>query len=147
MHRHLFLLIVIVSGVFMLAGCGEKDKGIIPEKADLTHHRYEILTMDGKQYEKFHEMPAPYIEFGENFTVNGKICNVFRGQGTLENGTLKVAQMASTMMLCPNDQGNQLERMFNQLLTEGSEVRLDGEKLVIRGQGGELVYTLRDLVN
>ncbi len=114
------------------------------EKSDLVRRRFVLETLDGKPFLKVENMPS--IEFNEDFSVNGRICNLFRGMGELENGILKVENMASTMMMCGNDEVNQFEHLFGQLMASGVAVSLDGNKLQLEGDGHVLVYGAADWV-
>ena len=116
-----------------------------PVKKDLLHHNYVLQSLDGKDFVS--EFKTPNLSFNEGFRVSGQVCNSFFGQAELADGVLWVENMASTMMLCPDPKLNELEGLFGQMLRAGARVELDGDKLILRQGGHELVYKLRDYVN
>lgn len=129
------------------SGESMSEGGEVSQK-DLLHRRFELRTVNGKEYAL--QGARPNISFNENFHVSGSVCNGFMGPGTLENGVLSAKNMAATRKLCITEELNKLEADFFALMRNGASVELDGQRLVLRGKGREddlvLEYTVKDLV-
>lgn len=141
----ILIICCILLGVFM-AGC-VRNEGASSSVAgsDLLHHHFVLVSVDGKAAPMAGEQ-KPFLEFGEGFRVFGKICNNFNGQAVLKSGVLKADQVASTLMLCPDDSLNALETQFHQALQQGLKVQLQNTILTLRGEGHTYTYELKDLV-
>jgi len=131
------LIVALAVGVAM-AG----DSAITQQ--DLLHHRFVLVSVDGKEFSAQGQVPS--IEFNEGLRISGFVCNRFRGQGHLAGSVLTVDQLASTKMLCTDPALNELETLFTRMLSEGVKLRLDGQRLVVRQGGRELVYKLSDWI-
>ncbi len=83
---------------------------------------------------------TPTLVFGENFLVAGKICNNFRGTGTLKGDVLNVSPVLSTRMACPSASWNQLEQDFFRQLESGLKVSRDGHTLKLEGSNHFFVF-------
>lgn len=103
----------------------------------LRGRKFELASVDGAEYAGD---PRPNIEFDANLAVHGKVCNGFRGQGTLENGVLRTAQVVSTRMLCVHNDLSQLETRLLRLLDAGVAVDCDDGTLTLRADGTALVF-------
>ena len=132
-----FLLVFCVA-----AGCAGAKQ---PDRNDLLHRRFVLESVDGAAFSS--SVKTPDIEFNENFRVSGQMCNRYTGQGELANGVLTVRQMASTKMLCVDQELNALEQLFGVMLREGAAIDLSGTTLTLRQGGHVLVFTLRDWVH
>ena len=111
---------------------------------DLLHHRFLLVSSDGKDFNAKERVPS--IEFNEGLRVSGAVCNRFTGQGRLTGNILTVEQVASTKMLCIDHDLSELENLLLRMLSEGVELRLDGQNLVVYQGGHVLVYKLSDWV-
>ncbi|MGV3346261.1 META domain-containing protein [Enterobacteriaceae bacterium LUAb1] len=87
-----------------------------------------------------HEGRQPEIAFADNGRVTGAMCNRFFGQGEFSGAKLTVKNLASTMMLCPQEQLNQWDNMIGDELAKGVEVSLNGQILTLKGVNHRLVY-------
>ena len=72
----------------------------------------------------------PVLRFDADMRITGVICNVFNGPADLTDGLLK-AQLASTMMFCPDAELNQAESAFYAALNQGATVKTSGNTLTI----------------
>jgi len=131
------LIVTLAAGVTM-AG----DSAITQQ--DILHHRFVLVSVDGKDFSA--KEPVPSIEFNEGLRIYGAVCNRFRGQGRLVGNVLTVEQLASTKMLCADPDINELENLLTRMLSEGAELRLDGQRLMVRQGEHELLYKLSDWV-
>ncbi len=98
-----------------------------------------LKSVDGRP---FTAERVPHIEFDQNLNLSGAICNGFRGPGVLKDGIL-TSQMASTMMICPDEALNRLESRFHQLLRDGAALHLTGDTLTLWNAGVTLVFEAR----
>lgn len=134
-------LIALVAGATLLAGCGG-DKPVTQE--DLLHHRFVLVSENGNKVE---QEVSPYIEFNEGLMVNGKMCNSFFGKVTLEDSKLTSAGLASTRMLCSDEQLNKLDATIGEVFKDGAKVTLENDQLTLKTDKYELVYKLSDYMN
>ncbi|UQZ89349.1 hypothetical protein C4J81_09125 [Deltaproteobacteria bacterium Smac51] len=111
------------------------DAGLTPEF--LTHQKFTLKQVNGAAYDK--EM-VPFIEFGENFLVLGKVCNNFRGPGELKDGVLTVREAASTRMACPDEDLSRLENSMLKMLENGARISMEGSSLFLREGDNTLIF-------
>lgn len=148
MKRTTIFLAALCMTAMLLAACGAKNS--VPDqtsgvsKQDLLHHAFVLASINGKPFVKKERLPS--LEFNEGFRVSGAMCNRFTGQAELENGMLTVKQIASTSMLCEDQELNRLEYDFSTMLMSGAAVTLAGKTLTLRRDGYVLEFILRDLV-
>ncbi|MDR2391735.1 MAG: META domain-containing protein [Planctomycetota bacterium] len=115
------------------ADCGETVAS-----EDLIHRRFVLSSLDG---EPIRTATGPLtVEFLENFMVSGQACNAFRGQGELRNGILTVSNMIMTRRFCLDETLNRLDAIIGQLFAGGAEIDLEGNRLVLSGDGHRLEY-------
>ena len=148
MKRTTAFLAVLCMAALLLAACGAKnaapDQASGVNKQDLLHHAFVLAGINGKPFVKKERLPT--LEFTEGFRVSGAMCNRFTGQGELENGVLTVRQMASTRMLCADQELNRLESDFSNMLMDGATVTLSGKTLTLGREGYVLEFILHDVV-
>jgi len=104
----------------------------------LAHQRFTLTRVNEADYRG---EQRPFVEFGEQGLVSGKICNNFRGPGQLNNGVLTVEAMASTRMMCPSGGLNELETRFFNILSQGAELSMEGSSLIFKQGGNVMVFT------
>lgn len=129
-----------VCAMFFCGCAGAKA----PSREDLMHRRFVLSEVDGKAFSGAERVPD--IAFDENFRVYGAVCNRYMGQGELAGDVLTVRQAASTKMLCGDDELNNLETLFHQMLQAGAKIDLSDASLTLRQGGRALTYTLRDWI-
>ena len=143
--KKLTVVFLCAALAVLAAACGKKlGGGHTITQQDLIHHRFVLVSSDGKDFSA--KEPIPSIEFNEGLRISGAVCNRFTGQGRLAGNVLTVEQMASTKMLCVNPDLDALEKLLTRMLSEGVELRLDGQRLTVRQGGHELIYKLSDWV-
>lgn len=138
-HSRKISLLVIGLALFASVSCAGGNK---MKEADLMHRRFVLESVDGVAFAS--KFRTPDIEFGENFRVTGQVCNRYMGQGKLANDVLTVEKMASTLMMCPDEALNKLERDFSELLRNGVKTEFTGDTLTLSGGGRTLVYKASD---
>ncbi|EOC0209052.1 heat shock protein HslJ [Cronobacter dublinensis] len=137
------ILVPLLAGM-ALAGCQSTSSSshITPET--LQHHRYVLQTVNGAPLDATRRVPE--LSFGEKMHVSGSMCNRFMGQGELHGDTLKVKGLASTRMLCAEQQLNELEKLINEMLSQGATVSVEKQQLTLHYRQYTLVYKLADLM-
>ena len=138
-HTRFFSFLAIGFALLASVSCAGGNK---MKESDLMHRRFVLESVNGAPYKS--TFRTPEIEFGENFNVYGQVCNRYRGQGKLAGNVLTVGQMATTMMMCPDEELNKLERDFGQMMQNGAKAELTGNTLILSGSGLTLVYTASD---
>ena len=82
----------------------------------------------------------PYFRFGEDGTVSGNGgCNGFGGTYRLDDDKVSFSRLASTRMACPEGDVMKQEHMFLQALEDARRVERSGTRLVLFGEGGEIL--------
>lgn len=115
------------------------DDNHVAEK-DLIGRKFVLTTVDGETFAS--DMgKQPFIQFGEEFRVNGSACNSFTGPGELKDGTLWLRNAAATMMMCVDPKLSGYERDFHAMMREGAAVELTGDILILEGGGKTYLFT------
>ena len=129
------------------------EEAPIPEglARQLAHHNFIIKSVDGKDVNFTKpdgvKMDPPNMSFGQWPFVGGTICNSYRGQVEVKGDTLTVKNAASTMKLCIDQELNQLEGLFHQMLNAGVTVTMTPQTMTLTGSDHVLVFELFDYVN
>lgn len=146
MKKRQLLLLCCAALLLLASACGKNSGGgSMVTLKDLTHHRFVLVSVNGKDFSGHENIPS--LEFGEGLHITGAVCNRFMGQGQLKGNILTVDHMASTRMLCADQELNELETNFARMLAAGAELELVGPELVVRQGDTVLRYTLADWVN
>ncbi|UQZ88609.1 hypothetical protein C4J81_05065 [Deltaproteobacteria bacterium Smac51] len=119
--------------------------------AELAHHNFVIKSFDGQEFSLTApdgtKMPKPNMSFGQWPHVNGKICNGYNAQASLEGSVLKFEKGASTLMMCFDENLNKLESTLHLMMSEGAEVTIENGLLTLKGNGHVLEFELSDYVS
>ena len=106
---------------------------------DLLGRKFVLSTVDGQAFAP--EMgKQPFVQFGEEFRINGSACNNFMGPGELKDGKLWLKNAASTMMMCVDPMLSGYERDFHAMMQEGADIELTGEALTLTGGGKTYLF-------
>lgn len=86
--------------------------------------------------------PLPVtIEFSDNDEISGRICNTFSGQVEFATMMFKADQVATTRMMCPDEELARLENNFLRNLGYGIGYQLTGDELELRRDDMVLIFT------
>ena len=144
-NAFLYFLYITALTVFFLGCCtAVTQKNQIVSQDMLLHHNFILQSVDGALLKN--DRVIPNLAFNEKMYISGSMCNRFMGQGTLENNILK-AQMASTMMMCLEEELNQHEYFLYKMLEEGAELEYSGNMLTLSQGGHVFVYKLKDFID
>jgi|GEM_PF-66943 len=118
-------------------------------KEFLMNQRFVLVQIDGAAYTSGSDqaIPAPTLEFDNDFLVSGRICNTFRGGGELVDSVLTVKTLATTRMLCGDPNLNQLETSFFQMLESGAALSMNGDRLYVKKGGSVLIFKAETNLN
>ena len=144
-NTSLCLYITVLAGFFLFSGCcsSVSQKNQIVSQDMLSHHNFILQSVNGVPFKN--ERVTPSLAFNEGMHISGAMCNRFFGPYTLENNILK-AQMASTMMMCLEEELNQYENLLYKMIAEGVEVEYSWDILTLRQGSHVFVYKLKDFV-
>lgn len=115
-------------------------------KEFLMNQKFVLVQINETDYtsDVAQEIPAPTLEFDADFLVSGRFCNTFRGGGKLDHDVLTVETLASTRMLCADQTLNQLETIFFQMLRNGAELSMSGDRLFLKQGDQIMVFRARN---
>lgn len=141
-----YCLLMLLTGTMLLQGCDRQDKQSILTD-ELQHHRFKLIKVND---ENVTANKQTFIEFSEKLTFNGKMCNDFFGQATLDNNIIKSTNFSSTQKLCDDKQLNRLDNIINQLFTNGAKVTIkrdyDKTFLQLKNDTNDLYFEVKDLM-
>lgn len=145
--KNVFYLLMILTGTILLSGCDDKDKTDIM-KEELQHHRFLLVKANG---ENVAPEKQAFIEFSEKLTFNGKMCNTFFGEASLNKDTITSKNLSSTQKYCSDDQQlNKLDGIVSDLFTNGAKVKIkhdyDTTYLELSNKNNELHFEVKDLM-
>lgn len=139
-------LIPLAMATVMLAACTSATDSQVTE-TDLLHRHFELVSVDGVRVaENQRQGRIPGIEFGEKMHISGSMCNNFFGQGAFKASTLTVEHLASTQMMCADDNLNKWDFLIGDVLKRGAKVTLNQGQLTLSNGQHQLVYTQKDWV-
>jgi heat shock protein HslJ len=134
--RSRMMAVALAALLLAAGGCGDDDDGSgagpgPPAAADLDGRTFVSTGAEG-----FTLVPGTQVTLTfEDGNVSASAgCNTMSGPYEIDDGTLEVGDMASTLIGCPDDLQRQDETL-QDLLTGGPGMTLDGEVLTISGQG------------
>ena len=135
--RSRVLVAVVATLVLAAGGCGDDDDGGNgadpgpPTEADLDGRTFVSTETEG-----FTLVPGTQVTltFEEGNVSASAGCNTMSGPYEIDDGTLEVGEMATTLIGCPDDLQQQ-DQTLQDLLTGGPGVTLDVEVLTVSGQG------------
>ncbi len=139
MKKTIFILPLIATA-FAISGCNKSNN---IKDTDLMHHHFVLVKANGQEIvsDKYAE-----LEFGENMTITGKMCNLFSGKVALNDNVIKGAGLAMTKMVCPDKELNELDTVIEDLIVKGAKIELTKDQLILKNEDNELTYKLKELM-
>ena len=139
MKKTIFILPLIATAL-TISGCNKSNN---VKDTDLMHHHFVLVKANGQEIasDKYAE-----LEFGENMTITGKMCNLFSGKVTLNNNIIKGDGLAMTKMVCPDGEQGKLDAIIEDLIVKGAKIELTKDQLILKNEDNELTYKLRELM-
>ena len=112
--------------------------------ADLQHHNWELIQIDGQALTLSDKQKAPRLEIGENLQATGNAgCNNFFGQAQLKDNQFSIGAMGMTQKMCYGEVMD-IEHTFSQVLDEWSTITLSKEYLELDNGTHKLTFRLND---
>ena len=139
MKKTIFIL-PLITATFAISGCNKSNN---VKDTDLMHHHFVLLKANGQELssDKYVE-----LEFGENMTITGKMCNLFSGKVALNDNVIKGAGLAMTKMACPDRELGELDAVIEDLIVKGAKIELTKDQLILKNEDNELTYKLKELM-
>ena len=139
MKKTIFILPLIATA-FAISGCNKSNN---IKDTDLMHHHFVLVKANGQEIvsDKYAE-----LEFGENMTITGKMCNLFSGKVALNDNVIKGAGLAMTKMACPDRELGELDAVIEDLIVKGAKIELTKDQLILKNEDNELTYKLKELM-
>lgn len=139
MKKTIFILPLIATA-FAISGCNKSNN---VKDTDLMHHHFVLVKANGQEIasDKYAE-----LEFGENMTITGKMCNLFSGKVALNDNVIKGAGLATTKMACPDRELGELDAVIEDLIVKGAKIELTKDQLILKNEDNELTYKLKELM-
>lgn len=128
---------VLAALVLVAGGCGDDGDGGgnadpgPPTEADLDGRTFVSTESEG--FTLVSGTQVTLVFEGGNLSASAG-CNSMSGAYDIDDGTLEVDELASTLIGCPGDLQTQ-DDALRDLLTGGPGVTLDGDVLTLSGQG------------
>lgn len=133
---------LLVLTTLALAGCAQTAEHKPLSAQDLENHRFVLQSVNGTPFVAKESANVPELSFGDKLQLSGAMCNRFFGQATLSGDRLKAEGLAMTRMMCGDQQLNELDNQFGQMLSNGAEVNLNGPQLTLKNDQNTLTWTL-----
>ncbi|WP_114764221.1 META domain-containing protein [Vibrio rhodolitus] len=141
------LLAAVSLPVLMTACASNGDNVKTITQADLQHHNWELVQIDGKAITVAEGEQAPNLEVGEKMTASGNAgCNTFFGQAELKDNQFRIEKMGMTMKMCMGEAMN-IENAFSKTLSDWSDMTLTKDSLVLKNDAHTLEFKLNDWKN
>ena len=139
MKKTIFILPLIATA-FAISGCNKSNN---VKDTDLMHHHFVLVKANGQEIasDKYAE-----LEFSENMTITGKMCNLFSGKVALNDNVIKGAGLAMTKMVCPDRELGELDAVIEDLIVKGAKIELTKDQLILKNEDNELTYKLKELM-
>lgn len=129
----------------LLAGCGSNssESAFGPAAVGQLQGDYRLVEVDGVAAQSSMGQP-PMLGLEQELGVAGlrihtDLCNRIMGNLSLNNGVLS-GNLASTRMMCSDQQLNSWEAAFNQMFSTGAQAQRKGTVLILQGNGHTFVY-------
>jgi heat shock protein HslJ len=134
--RSRMMAVALAALLLAVGGCGDDDDGSGADPGPPTAADLDGRTFVSTAAEGFTLVPGTQVtltfEDGNLSATAG--CNTMSAPYEIDDGTLEVEQMSTTLIGCPDDLQRQ-DQTVQDLLTGGPGVILDVDVLTISGQG------------
>ncbi len=136
-----YALHVLAPVVLILAGCatqpGSPGSGF--STPELAGTRWIVTSIDGRAPVRG---PSPTADFGQDGRINGDAgCNSFSGPFIQTGTTVQFGELLSTRRACVDADRQQQETRLLDILQGPTTVRLNRDRLTVRGAAGSVVLT------
>ncbi|WP_413111433.1 META domain-containing protein [Thaumasiovibrio sp. DFM-14] len=125
---------IILSCLIALGGCTTTTMTPSVSEADLLHHNWKLVEIDGEVVNASHQLNHPHLEIGEAMNSNGfSGCNNFMGKAELVDDKFRIEQLLSTKKACAESM-MQTESKMLKTLGSWSEIIINDQLLQLKGE-------------
>ncbi|WP_375753746.1 META domain-containing protein [Vibrio sp. HN007] len=137
-------LLAVVTLPLLMTACQSNGNNTVITEADLQHHNWNLVQIDGNDLKTQGNLAAANLEIGEKMTTNGNAgCNNFFGQGELVDNQFRIKQMGMTQKMCMED-SMEIEKTFSMVLSDWSDMSLTKDTLELKNENHTLTFKLSD---
>jgi heat shock protein HslJ len=131
-----FLILNLIILAIALSGCAT----FLEDGSRLDGTGWELESIGSKIVDSERK---PTLKFSDERASGSAGCNSFQGEYSTSGQEIKFADLAMTLMACPDAQGlMDLEQQYFSALQQAETYELSGDRLSIHMQdGSELVFT------
>ncbi|XHF86269.1 META domain-containing protein [Vibrio sp. HN007] len=142
--QHMKKLLAVVTLPLLMTACQSNGNNTVITEADLQHHNWNLVQIDGNDLKTQGNLAAANLEIGEKMTTNGNAgCNNFFGQGELVDNQFRIKQMGMTQKMCMED-SMEIEKTFSMVLSDWSDMSLTKDTLELKNENHTLTFKLSD---
>lgn len=133
-HSHRIVGSILMILMVMLAACSTVRSGAGPQ---LTGTQWRLVALNGQP-------PVPATSVTLNFNADNQVggngsCNSFGGTYTTSGNSLKIAELASTMMACADQAINEQESAYFQALQSVATYEIANNQLTLKDANGTVL--------
>ncbi len=115
-------LLFLLLSVAALTACTTPPLRFMRFPAEMTETKWLLRTLEGEELELLPDTNVPFIEFDDEGAFSGHAgCNRFFGSYTVDGQALKMSDVGSTRMMCPE---METEQRFLQVLGNTDRFKL-----------------------
>lgn len=135
--KRIILLLSVVLIASSCCNCGRKSNDV----ATLQNTNWELIEMNGQVISRAKDANNYTMLLTDDNKINGVgDCNRYFGGFEVNNNTMKVGDLASTRMMCPNQAQ---ENAFLKMLSTVHSYKIDGRILMLSDVDNKLVATFQ----
>lgn len=131
MKKNICFFVILIITSLLLEGCCSSCRFRRTHSLALESTTWRLCRIAGENIQPFEES---FVIVMENGNIHGTaLCNKIIGTYTLEGSAILFSNVASTKMLCPNDDG--LEARFLEKLSQVTHYDVDYRNLMFLSKG------------
>lgn len=130
--------------ILVLAACGGGEEPGGPASVDPTGTEWGLVSgsVEGVAIPLVEDRPITASFDGGSITGTAA-CNSYGGEYTISGSSLALTNVFHTEMACIPDEIMESERLYLEGLTAVDTIAIENDRLVMRGEGTELVFEAR----
>lgn len=113
-------------------------------ESELAGHQFKLASVNNQPVDVNSDAN---IQLDSNLQVSGKMCNNFFGQATLKDDVLSAPQIATTLMLCEDENLNKLDKIISILFVDGATTKFSDGVLTLSNGENVLTYSIIESEN
>ena len=139
--RKVIIFLTLAALAVGLASCCRPCRRAKP--VEVKGVKWALVELQGKVIERpSGKMPENFtLTLGEDGRIGGRgDCNTYFAGYTMDSGRIEVAGIASTRMLCPDQD---TENRFFRTLESAKRISIDGDYLILSDNDGTIVASFK----